>query len=42
MVMTPKYDTCFFERYAMHSLRALLGERYAHLVNTDRPDLQDV
>ena len=39
--MTPKFDTCFFERYAMYSLKALLGERYAHLVNTDRPDLQD-
>ena len=40
-MMTPKYDTCFFERYAMYSLEALLGERYAHLVNADRPDLQD-
>lgn len=40
--MTPKFDTCFFERYAMYSLDALLGERYAHLVNADRPDLQDV
>lgn len=40
--MTPKYDTCFFERYAMYSLEALLGERYAHLMNADRPDLQDV
>lgn len=40
--MTPKYDTCFFERYAMYSLEALLGERYSHLVNADRPDLQDV
>ena len=39
--MTPKFDTCFFERYAMYSLEALLGERYAHLVNSDRPDLQD-
>ena len=39
--MTPKFDTCFFERYAMHSLNTLLGERYAHLVNSDRPDLQD-
>jgi hypothetical protein len=39
--MTSKYDTCFFERYAMYSLEALLGERYAHLVNADRPDLQD-
>lgn len=40
-MMTPKFDTCFFERYAMYSLEALLGERYAHLVNADRPDLQD-
>lgn len=40
-MMTPKYDTCFFERYAMYSLEALLGERYAHLINADRPDLQD-
>ena len=40
--MTPKYDTCFFERYAKYSLEALLGERYSHLVNADRPDLQDV
>ena len=39
--MTPKFDTCFFERYAMYSLNALLGERFAHLVNADRPDLQD-
>ena len=39
--MTPKFDTCFFERYAMYSLATLLGERYAHLVNADRPDLQD-
>lgn len=39
--MTSKFDTCFFERYAMYSLEALLGERYAHLVNADRPDLQD-
>ena len=41
MPMTPKFDTCFFERYAMYSLNALLGERFAHLVNADRPDLQD-
>lgn len=40
--MKPKFDTCFFERYAMYSLRSLLGNRYAHLVNADRPDLQDV
>lgn len=35
-----KFDTCFFERYARCSLVALLGERYASLVNEDRPDLQ--
>ncbi len=35
-----KFDTCFFERYAMISLRTLLGERYSCLVNEDRPDLQ--
>lgn len=39
--LTPKFDTCFFERYAMVSLAALMGEHYAHLVNRDRPDLQD-
>ena len=39
--MTPKFDTCFFERYAMVSLATLLGEHYAHLVKRDRPDLQD-
>lgn len=35
-----KFDTCFFERYAMISLQTLLGNRYACLVNEDRPDLQ--
>ena len=39
--VAPKYDTCFFERYAKISLETLLGEHYAHLVNRDRPDLQD-
>ena len=39
--MTPKFDTCFFERYAMASLRTVLGEHYAYLINADRPDLQD-
>lgn len=39
--LNPKFDTCFFERYAMISLATLLGEHYAHLVNRDRPDLQD-
>ena len=33
-------ETCFFERYAIHSLRTLLGHRYDSLVNRDRPDLQ--
>lgn len=36
----PKFDTCFFERYAMVTLRTVLGERYGRLVNDDRPDLQ--
>ena len=40
-MLEPKFDTCFFERYAMVSLATLLGEHYAHLVNRDRPDLQD-
>lgn len=35
-----KFDTCFFERYAMISLTTLLGEKYSCLVNEDRPDLQ--
>ena len=38
----PKFDTCFFERYAMITLRSILGEHYAHLQNADRPDLQDL
>ena len=40
-MLDPKFDTCFFERYAMVSLASLLGEHYAHLVNRDRSDLQD-
>ena len=40
-MLNPKFDTCFFERYAMVSLATLLGEHYAHLVNRHRPDLQD-
>ena len=40
-MLEPKFDTCCFERYAMVSLATLLGEHYAHLVNRDRPDLQD-
>ena len=40
-MLNPKFYTCFFERYAMVSLTTLLGEHYAHLVNRDRPDLQD-
>lgn len=35
-----KFDTCFFERYALVSLTSLLGSRYSCLVNEDRPDLQ--
>ena len=35
-----KFDRCFFERYAQITLETLLGERYASLVNEDRPDLQ--
>lgn len=33
-------ETCFFERYAALTLKTLLGHRYDHLVNRDRPDLQ--
>lgn len=39
--ITHRFDTCFFERYAKISLENLLGERYASLINSDRPDLQD-
>ena len=35
-----KYDTCFFERYAQLCLAELLGNEFAGLVNSDRPDLQ--
>ena len=35
-----KFDTCFFERYASHTLETILGFEYANLVNKDRPDLQ--
>ena len=35
-----KFDTCFFERYAQITLETVLGEKYAALVNEDRPDLQ--
>lgn len=38
----PKFDTTFFERYAMIALQTLFGDKYAHLVNSDRPDLQDI
>ena len=38
--MGHKFDTCFFERYAQITLETILGERYARLVNRDRPDLQ--
>ena len=37
----PKFDTTFFERYAKIVLVDLLGDKYANLVNRDRPDLQD-
>ena len=36
----PKFDTCFFERYAKITLETILGDRYSKLVNKDRPDLQ--
>lgn len=35
-----KFGTCFFERYAQLTLETILGERFAGLVNMDRPDLQ--
>ena len=35
-----KFDTCFFERYARHTLETFLGSGYSALVNEDRPDLQ--
>ena len=35
-----KFDTCFFERYAQITLKTVLGDEYADLVNKDRPDLQ--
>ena len=35
-----KFDTCFFERYAKHTLETFLGSGYSVLVNEDRPDLQ--
>ena len=38
----PKFDTTFFERYAMIALHTMLGDKYAHLMNSDRPDLQDI
>lgn len=37
-----KYDTCFFERYAMLALKTLLGHKFDNLVNEDRPDLQSI
>lgn len=36
----PKFDTCFFERYAKLTLETVLGAKYSDLVNRDRPDLQ--
>ena len=41
-MIEPKFDTTFFERYAMIALQTVLGDKYAYLVNSDRPDLQDV
>lgn len=41
-MIEPKFDTTFFERYAMIALQTMLGDKYAHLVNSDRPDLQDI
>lgn len=38
----PKFDTCFFERYAKITLETILGDHYAGLENRDRPDLQDI
>ena len=35
-----KFDTCFFERYSQLTLQTILGEKYAGLINRDRPDLQ--
>ena len=35
-----RFDTCFFERYARHTLETFLGSRYSALINEDRPDLQ--
>ena len=40
VVSKPKFDTCFFERYAKITLETILGEKYSKLVNKDRPDLQ--
>lgn len=40
-MLTPKFDTNFFERYAKISLTELVDRQFDHLVNRDRPDLQD-
>ena len=37
---SPKFDTCFFERYAKLTLETVLGAKYSDLVYRDRPDLQ--
>ena len=39
-VHAPKFDTCFFERYAQIELASVLGHEFDGLVNMDRPDLQ--
>ena len=35
-----RFNTCFFERYARHTLETFLGNDYSALINEDRPDLQ--
>ena len=39
-VSAPKFDTCFFEKYAQIELATVLGPEFDLLVNRDRPDLQ--
>ena len=40
-MLTPKFDTNFFERYAKISLAKLVDSQFDQLTNRDRPDLQD-
>lgn len=35
-----RFDTCFFERYALITLETFLGSSYSAMQNADRPDLQ--